>query len=149
MTINEVPYYIIRSLVLTIIIEVVVGIIIGIKNKKDILNIVLVNMITNPIVNIVPIMLNIYVSLKARNISIYVLEVLILFTEGLIYKKVLNYKKLNYFLISFILNLSSYGIGVLHKKERRKKNEKVICNYSRGFIFNTINCKGWYGTSRN
>ena len=113
MTINEVPYYIIRSLVLTIIIEVVVGIIIGIKNKKDILNIVLVNMITNPIVNIVPIMLNIYVSLKARNISIYILEVVILFTEGLIYKKVLSYKKLNYFLISFILNLSSYGIGLI------------------------------------
>ena len=111
MTINEIPYYIARSLILTIIIEVVVGIIIGIRKKKDILNVVLVNMITNPIVNIVPIVLNVYVSLKARTISIYILEVIVLFTEGLIYKKVLNYKKINYFLISLILNLSSYGIG--------------------------------------
>ena len=113
MTIHQIPYYILRSLILTIIIEVVIAIIIGIRNKKDILNVILVNMITNPIVNVVPIMLNIYVSLKARNISIYILEVLVFFTEGLIYKMVLNYKKLNYFLISFILNLSSYGIGLI------------------------------------
>lgn len=113
MTIHQIPYFIVRSLVLTIIIEVIVGIIIGIRTKKDILNVVLVNMITNPIVNIVPITLNVYVSLKARNISIYILEILVLFTEGLIYKKVLDYKKLNYLLISFILNLSSYGIGLI------------------------------------
>jgi len=111
MTINEIPYYIARSLILTIIIEVIVGIIIGIREKKDILNVVLVNMITNPIVNVVPIVLNVYVSLKARSISIYTLEIITLFTEGLIYKKVLKYKKINYFLISLILNLSSYGIG--------------------------------------
>ena len=113
MMINEIPYYVIRSLVLTIIIEVIVGIIIGIRRKKDILNIILVNMITNPIVNIVPIVLNIYVSLKMRNISLYTLEIVTFFTEALIYKKVLEYKKLNYFLISFILNISSYGIGLL------------------------------------
>lgn len=113
MTIQEIPYYIIRSLILTIIIEVVVAIIIGIRTKKDIFNVILVNMITNPIVNIVPIALNVYVSLKARNISIYILEVLVLFTEGLIYKKVLDYKKLNYFLISLILNLASYGTGII------------------------------------
>ena len=113
MMLHEIPYYIIRSLVLTIIIEVVIGIIIGIRNKKDILNVVLVNMITNPIVNVIPITLNVYVSLRARNISIYILEILVLFTEGLIYKKVLDYKKLNYFLISLILNLSSYGIGII------------------------------------
>lgn len=113
MMINEIPYYIARSLILTIIIEIAVGIIIGIRDKKDILNVALVNMITNPIVNIVPILLNIYVSLKARNISLYTLEILTFFTEGLIYMKVLRYKKLNYFLISFILNVSSYGIGLL------------------------------------
>lgn len=113
MMINEIPYFVLRSLILTIIIEVIVGIIIGIREKKDILNVVLVNMITNPIVNIVPITLNIYVSLKARNISIYILEILVFFTEGLIYKKVLRYKRLNYFLISLILNIASYGTGII------------------------------------
>ena len=72
---------------------------------------VLVNMITNPFVTIVPVTLNIYVSLQARNIALYILEVLVLFTEGLIYKKVLNYKKINWLLISLILNLASFGIG--------------------------------------
>ena len=113
MTINEVPYYIVRSLILTVIIEVVIGIILGIRNKKDIINIALVNIITNPIVNITTISLNIYVSLHARNVSLYVLEVLVLFIEGFIYKKVLEYKKINYFLISLILNASSFGIGIL------------------------------------
>ena len=111
MLISEIPYYILRALILTIIIETIIGIIIGIRNKKDILNVVLVNMITNPFVTIVPVTLNIYVSLQARNISLYILEVLVLFTEGLIYKKVLNYKKINWLLISLILNLASFGIG--------------------------------------
>lgn len=111
MYINEIPYYIIRALVLTIIIELVVGIIIGIRNKKDILNVILVNMITNPFVTIVPVTLNIYVSVQARTIALYILEVIVLFTEGLIYKKVLNYKKINWLLISLILNFASFGIG--------------------------------------
>ena len=113
MTVHEIPFFVFRSLILTIIIEVIAGIIIGIRNKKDILNIILVNIITNPIVNIVPICLNIYIGLKARNISLYTLEVVVLITEGLIYKKVLDYKKINPFIISLILNLSSYGVGII------------------------------------
>ena len=111
MYINEIPYYIIRALILTIMIETIVGIIIGIRNKKDILNVILVNMITNPFVTIVPITLNIYVSVQARTIALYILEVVVLFTEGLIYKKVLSYKKINWLLISLILNFASFSIG--------------------------------------
>ena len=111
MYINEIPYYIIRALILTIVIETIIGFIIGIRNKKDILNVILVNMITNPFVTIVPITLNIYVSVQARTTALYILEVVVLFTEGLIYKKVLNYKKINWLLISFILNFASFSIG--------------------------------------
>ena len=84
MSINELPIVMVRCLVFTIIIEVIVGIILGIRNKKDILNVILV-----------------------------ILEVITLFVEGFIYLKVLNYKKLNPFLISLFLNLSSYLIGEL------------------------------------
>lgn len=111
MMINEIPYYIARSLILTVLIEVALALIIGIRKRKDILNVILVNTITNPIVNIVPITLNVYVSLFARNVSLIVLEVLALFVEAIIYKFTLKYKKINWFLISLILNASSFGIG--------------------------------------
>ena len=113
MMINEIPYYIVRSLILTVIIEVLVALIIGIRGKKDILNVILVNLITNPIVNVTIITINIYVGLLARNITLYILEILVLLIEALIYRKVLNYKKINWFLVSLILNLSSFGIGEL------------------------------------
>lgn len=116
MWINKLPYYIVRSLICTIIIEVVVALIIGIRKKKDITNVILVNMITNPIVNIVPVTLNVYVSLYARNISLIILEVVTLFVEGIIYKFTLDYKKINWLLISLILNLSSFGIGEIINK---------------------------------
>ena len=113
MYVSEIPYYIVRSLLFTVIIETVIGIIIGIRNKKDILNVVLVNIITNPFVTIIPITLNLYVSVYARRISLIILEILVLITEALIYKKVLNYKKINWFIVSLILNVSSFGIGEL------------------------------------
>ena len=61
-------------------------------------------------------MFNIYVSIYARNVSLITLEVLTLFIEGIIYKFVLEYKKINWLLISLILNASSFGIGELINK---------------------------------
>ena len=111
MLINEIPYYIARSLILTIVIEVSIAFLIGIRKRRDLLNVFLVNMLTNPVVSIIPITLNVYVSLYARNISLIILEIIVLFLEGFIYKFVLEYKKINWFLISLILNACSFGIG--------------------------------------
>lgn len=111
MLINDLPIIMLRCLILTIIIEVVIGLILKIKNKKDILNIILVNIVTNPIVVSIPVYINIKFGLLERNISLITLELLTLFIEGYIYKKVLNYKKINPYLISLILNMSSYLIG--------------------------------------
>lgn len=111
MLINDLPLIMLRCLILTIIIEVIIGLILKIKNKKDILNIILVNIITNPIVVSIPVYINIKFGLLERNISLIILEILTLFVEGFIYKEVLNYKKINPYLISLILNMSSYLIG--------------------------------------
>ena len=113
MSIDELPMIMVRCLILTIIIEVVMGLILGIRNKKDILNVILVNIITNPIVVTVPILIYLYYGYRYERLSLYILEVITLFTEGFIYMKVLNYKKINPFLISLFLNLSSYLIGEL------------------------------------
>ena len=108
MLINELPKIMIECLLLTIIFELTVSIIIGVRNKKDILNIILVNILTNPLVVTIPVYFNVKYGLLERNISLYILEIITVITEGYIYKKVLNYKKINPFVISLVLNLSSY-----------------------------------------
>lgn len=100
-----------KCLLLTIFIEVIVGILIGIRNKKDILNIVLVNILTNPLVVSIPIYVLVKYGYNYQIISLVILEVLTVIIEGFIYFKVLIYKKINPFIISLILNLSSYLIG--------------------------------------
>lgn len=111
MFIDKIPYYIARALIITIVLEVIIAIVIGIKNKKDILNVVLVNAITNPFVTIVPLLINLKFGYVYRNIAFYILEILVVFIEGFIYKRVLKFKKLNYLVISLILNIASFGIG--------------------------------------
>ena len=113
MRIDDLPYIMVKCLVLTIIIELVIAIIIGIRNKKDILNVILVNVFTNPLVTSIPIFIYLKYGYNAEKVSLIILEIFAFVTEGFIYSKVLKYKKLNPYLISLILNLSSYLIGVV------------------------------------
>ena len=111
MLINEIPYYMARAVILTVIIETCVSFIIGIKNKKDLLNIILVNIMTNPLVNSITIFLNFYFGIFSRNVGLVILEILAVISEGFVYKKYLNFKKINPYVLSLILNCSSYFIG--------------------------------------
>ena len=111
MLINDFPYLMLKCLLCTIIIELIIGFVLKIKNKKDYLNIILVNIITNPLVTSIPVYFNIKFGILERNISLIILEILTVLTEGFIYKKILNYKRINPYLISIILNMSSYLIG--------------------------------------
>jgi len=112
MTIAEFPKVMVICLVSTLIIECGLAIIIGYR-KKDLLNIFLANCLTNPIVSSIPVYFNYYHGLKARNISLLILEILTLFVEGLIYHKYLKRRKINGFLLSLILNASSYLLGLV------------------------------------
>ena len=111
MYIKDLPIYMLRSLIITIIIEVVVALIIGIKNKKYIINIILVNILTNPMVNSISVYFNFYYGIMAWDISILILEILAFMIEAYIYKltKVSKYP----IKLSLILNISSYLIGLL------------------------------------
>lgn len=106
----------IKCLVCTIIIEIIIAYILKIRDKKDILNIMLVNIVTNPIVVSLPILMLVKYGYKARLNTLIVLEIVTVIVEGLIYLKVLKNKKINPFVVSFILNLSSYMIGELINK---------------------------------
>lgn len=111
MSINSIPFILIKCLLLTIIIELIVALILGIRDKKDILNVILVNVITNPIVVMSQILLYLRFGYTIEIIGVIILEILVVPVEGLIYKKVLNYRKINPILLSLILNASSLIIG--------------------------------------
>ncbi len=113
MLIRDIPKIMIICLLSTILIETLFSFILGVRKKKDYLNIILVNIITNPIVVLVPTILGIYCGLKYRNICLLCLELFTVFIEGFIYKKVLSYDKNNPYVLSLILNLMSYFIGDL------------------------------------
>lgn len=113
MLINDLPYIMLRALICTVVIEVCVALILKVKSRKDILNIVLVNCFTNPLVTSIPVYINIRYGLFQRHFTLAILEVFTLISEGLIYSKVLNYRRINPFVLSLILNISSYLIGVI------------------------------------
>lgn len=111
MLINEIPYYMVRAVILTVIIEICASLIIGIRNKKDLLNIILVNIMTNPLVNSITIFLNFYFGIFSRNVGLIILEILAVISEGFVYKKYLKFNKINPYVLSLILNGFSYFIG--------------------------------------
>lgn len=95
----------------TIAIELLIGFILRIKDKKDYANIILVNIITNPLLVSISTLLLYRYGLTIRNISVIIMEIMVVIVEGFIYKKYLKYDKLNPFFVSLILNASSYFIG--------------------------------------
>lgn len=111
MNISSLPYVMIRCLLLTIIIETTIALILGVKNKKDILTVILVNVLTNPIVVSIPVFMYVFYGYNAEIISLIILEIITVFLEGYIYYKYLVYKKINVFILSLILNFMSYVIG--------------------------------------
>lgn len=116
MNINSIPFVLIKCLLLTIIIELSIALLLKVRDKKDILNIILVNIITNPVVVMSQILLYLYFGYKIEVIGVIILEILVVPIEGLIYKKVLNYKSINPILLSLILNASSLIIGLIINK---------------------------------
>lgn len=112
MNINELPLIMLICLSSTIVIELIMSLLLGIRNKKDILNVILVNIMTNP--SVVSILMYItYNRLFNTTISIIILEILVILTEGFTYKKVLTFDKINPYVLSLILNIASYFIGGL------------------------------------
>lgn len=113
MNLNNLPLILIRCLLLTVIIELIVALVLSVRDKKDIINVILVNVLTNPIVVMTQMILYIKFGYNIEIIGIVILEILVVLVEGLIYKKVLIYDKINPILLSLLLNASSFFIGEL------------------------------------
>lgn len=101
------------SLLLTIFVEEIIGFLLGIRGKYNFLVLILVNIITNPVIVYIA---NLLILLGRNAILIWLiplLEVIVVIIEGLLFKKYLDYKKMNVYLLSFIMNLLSFCIGII------------------------------------
>ena len=108
---NDLPFTMAKCLILTIVIELVFAILLGVRNKKDFFTVILVQIVTNPIVVTVPYLIYLNYGYVPYIVSIYVLEIITILVEGLIYFKVLKFRKIDPFVFAFILNGLSYAIG--------------------------------------
>lgn len=101
----------VKSLCLTVVIECGLAFLLGYR-KKDLLNTLLVNTLTNPPLVLVVQLTRIFEGQRAGNILTAVLEITVVLLEGFIYYKTLSRRKINPFVLSLILNASSYLLGL-------------------------------------
>ena len=73
--------------------------------SKDILNVFLVNVLTNPILVASTTLIKVLISIKAYHIAMPIFEISAFLIEGFIYHKCLTHRKINGFLLSLILNI--------------------------------------------
>ena len=109
---NSIVRSMIICLICTVVIEVIVALILRVRDKKDLINVVLVNILTNPLVVSISLYVHICYGYRYYRLSMIILEILVLIIEGFIYKKVLK-RNINPYLLSLVLNASSYGLGLI------------------------------------
>ncbi len=83
-----------------------------IKNKKDKKVVILAQVLTNPALNFLLLLNYNFFSLD-QNLLLAILEILVVIIEAIVYKQYFSNKvKINSFLLSLILNATSFTIGL-------------------------------------
>ena len=106
-----IPFYMARALLLTIVFETGLALILGVRKKRDIAVVVLAQAVTNPVLVITAVLINFRFDITVYYIALAALEISAVAAEGFIYKSVLDYKKINPFLLSLVLNAFSFTAG--------------------------------------
>lgn len=102
--------YFLRALILTEVVEVIAAFLLGYRGKKFLITLLLINIITNPLINCIVMILYYY---KLNNfIIVLALEVLVVIGEWRLFEYALGKGKRSYLFLSIIINLSSYLIGL-------------------------------------
>lgn len=97
------------SLGLTLILELAVALLLGVRKKRDLLLVFLVNVLTNPVVVLVLNLTILATQATPPWYLIFLLETGAVLTEGLVYRH-LEYRRIHPFLFSLILNaISCFG----------------------------------------
>lgn len=107
---GDMLYVIAVCLGLTVVIECALSFILGYR-KTDLLYILLVNAITNPLLNSSAYLVEALHGEDAKGTYVMIAEFVVVVIEGLIYLFVLDRRKINPMILSFILNLVSCVLG--------------------------------------
>lgn len=110
---STLPWIMVRCLILTVLIECGLAFLFGIRKKSDMLPVLLINVVTNPIVVVSSALVNFYLGSQATTVFKIIIEITVFLVEGLTYFKLLDFKKINPFLLSLLLNMASYFSGVI------------------------------------
>lgn len=113
---NDLPLTMVKCLLLTVLIEGAAAMILGVRDKTDLLFTLLVNALTNPPLVVLTFFVGFYYGNTVRMPVEIAAEISAVLIEGFIYHKVLDYKKINHFLLSLILNGISYASGFVLEK---------------------------------
>lgn len=102
------------SVVLTVAIEVTLSLLHGLRSEKNIETIIWINCISNPVVvGITNLIYMLSQNLIARNIVLVILEIVVIWVEGFLFKKFLNNLKIKPYIYSIYLNVLSFSIGLI------------------------------------
>ena len=101
----------IYALIFTIIIELSVIYLLGFREKLLFYSLIIINILTNPLLNFIVNRLN-ETYIDFNFLHIILLEILVVIIEWLLLKLVIKSKQLPLFKISFIINATSFLIGL-------------------------------------
>ncbi len=113
MRIEELPMWMAICLLLTVALETAGAAALGVREKKGLWNVVLINVITNPFVVVSVFLVGLFYGSRASMIFEYAIEAAVVIAEGLFYRKVLPKAKVPPMLLSLILNAMTYGAGLV------------------------------------
>ncbi len=105
----EFPKIMVWCLSLTLVLELFGAVVLGLR-KRDLVTVILVNVVTNPLLVSVTTLIYVLHGRAAFYVSLIILEAAVFVSEGLLYKYALK-PKINPFLLSLILNVFSALIG--------------------------------------
>ncbi|MBR3933950.1 MAG: hypothetical protein IKJ68_08610 [Clostridia bacterium] len=102
------------NLTIVFVVELTLALMFGATGAKKILTVALINIITNPTVVMSMLTISVFCN-KFETVALIVLEILVFLAEGLMFAIYKPFKKNKPYLISFVLNLSSFMAGNIIK----------------------------------
>lgn len=99
--------------IITIIVEIIAAIIWGIRRKRELLAVLLINTVTNPLVTLIRWIAAQHLRFQSeRDLVLAAAEIAVLLGEWLLFRKFVKSTK-HPFLMSLVLNAVSFGAGLL------------------------------------
>lgn len=101
-----------QNLSVVFVTELTLGFLFGARNAKKFITVMLINIITNPAVVLTALSLTLFWR-RAEDTGIFILEVIVVFLEGFMFKRFKVFDNKNPYLISLVLNCVSFITGKL------------------------------------